>query len=131
MLNSLTPLPPLRLLLSSTDTNLTDALSDSICLLEEPPVVVVVEAVASVVAVEVATEVAEVASVEAEEEVIEVAEVASVEAEVAIEAAEEAAVVEAAEEDSMLTRTLTREALLPSLEPRCPSDCPYAWRYCQ
>merc|ERR1711957_921626 len=53
MLNSLTPLPPLRLLLSSTDTNLTDALSDSICLLEEPPVVVVVEAVASVVAVEV------------------------------------------------------------------------------
>jgi len=129
MLNSLTPLPPPRLLLSSTDTNLTDALSDSICLLEEPLAVPVVVEVASVVAVEVATEVAEVASVEAEEEVIEVAEVASVEAEVAIEAAEEAVVVDAV--DSMLTRTLTREALLPSLEPRCPSDCPYAWRYCQ
>jgi len=119
MLNSLTPLPPPRLLLSSTDTNLTDVLSDSICLLEEPLAVPVVVEVASVVAVEVAIEVAEVASVEAEE-VIEVAEVASVEAEVAIEAAEEEVVVDAV--DSMLTRTLTREALLPSLEPRCLSD---------
>lgn len=123
MLNSLTPPVPLRLLLSSTDTNLMDVPSDLICLLDVLLVVVAVVAVASVEAEEVASAVAEaeteVASVEAEEAVVAV--VASVEAEA--ETVEVVAVVAVDVEALMLTKTLTREALLLSREPRCPSEC--------
>lgn len=123
MLNSLTPPVPLRLLLSSTDTNLMDVPSDLICLLDVLLVVVTVVAVASVEAEEVASAVAEaeieVASVEAEEAVVAV--VASVEAEA--ETVEVVAVVAVDVEALMLTKTLTLEALLLSREPRCPSEC--------
>jgi len=127
MLNSLTPPVPLRLLLSSTDTKLMDVPSDLICLLDVLLAVVAVVAVASVEAEEVASAVAEaeteVASVEAEEAVASevVAVVASVEAEV--ETVEVVAVVAVDVEASMLTKTLTLEALLLSREPRCPSEC--------
>lgn len=123
MLNSLTPPVPLRLLLSSTDTNLMDVPSDLICLLDVLLVVVAVVAVASVEAEETASAVAEaeieVASVEAEEAVVAV--VASVEAEA--ETVEVVAVVAVDVEALMLTKTLTLEALLLSREPRCPSEC--------
>jgi len=127
MLNSLTPPVPLRLLLSSTDTKLMDVPSDLICLLDVLLAAVAVVAVASVEAEEVASAVAEaeteVASVEAEEAVASevVAVVASVEAEV--ETVEVVAVVAVDVEASMLTKTLTLEALLLSREPRCPSEC--------
>lgn len=123
MLNSLTPPVPLRLLLSSTDTNLMDVPSDLICLLDVLLAVVAVVAVASVEAEEVASAVAEaeteVASVEAEEAVVAV--VASVEAEA--ETVEVVAVVAVDVEALTLTKTLTKEALLLSREPRCPSEC--------
>ena len=132
MLNLLTPHPPPRLLLSSTDSSLMDALSDLICLLDllevtavavVAVVVVASKEVEAAVAASAAVEEAAVASVEAEVVVIEAAEAASAEGEVETEEAVEVVVAE--EVDSMPTKTLTPVALLPSKAARCPSDSPY------
>jgi len=130
MLNLLTLHLLPRLLLNSMDLSLMDVVSDLICLLETLEVtavaVVAEEAVASVeVEAEAASVAAEeaVASVAAEVAAIEAAEEASVEAEAETEEAVEVVVAE--EVALMPTKTLTPVALLPSLDPRCPSDSPY------
>jgi len=128
-LSSLTPLLQLPLLPTKMDRSLMavvlDLISPTLAEVEvvvaEAAVVVSVEAVVEAVALEVAVVEAVALEVVAAEVTVVVV-VASVAVVVAIEEVV-AEVVEDAEA-LMLIRTLTKEALLPSKEPRCRSECP-------
>lgn len=127
-LSSLTPLLQLPLLPTKMDRSLMAVVLDLISPTLAEVEVVVAEAavVVSVEAVEaVALEVAVVEAVALEVVAAEVTVVVVV-ASVAVVVAIEEVVAEVVEdaEALMLIRTLTKEALLPSKEPRCRSECP-------